>query len=367
MVTRAGFITKTQSRLPRFRCRPPGRAPHMFTALSPAPSPEAAPSCPDHPDAKVVYWGNYQGPSGQARRARCLPQDARPHTFLVRPADQLALDLDATPTQRLVIPDAFSLSMVARALSRLAHGSSYRSASAAARAEAGVPATTSWSLAARWCESLGRGVWQRLLPHQWSSTAVILPVGLPGTDAMLVVALDADRGVPLRAELVPPADLARLGSALPGWLRGSPDRVIGCPQALSGFDTRVERIGSTIGWVEWSLACQEPEATRFVSSIMHEERSVSRMVSEVHALLGFVPGRGDETARRFLPQAWDLRSRLLSRGGSFRNIARTNALLGLFVLECHGLAQPETILVALASLLGDASAPMQQAESLMAF
>ena len=339
----------------------------MFTALSPAPPTQSSPCCPDHPEAKVVFWGTYRGPSGQARRARCLPEDGRPHTFLVRPVDQLALDLEADPTPRLVIPDAFSLSMVARALSRLAHGSSYRSASAAARAEAGVPATTSWSLAARWCESLGRGVVQRLLPNQWSSTAVILPVGLPGTDAMLVVAMDADRKVPLRAELVAPADLARLGGTLPGWLRGEPQRIIGCPQSLSSFSPQVERIGSTIGWVEWSLACQEPDAARFVGAIMHEERSVSRMVSEVHALLGFVPGQGDETARALLPRAWDLRSRLLSRGGSFRNVARTNALLGLFVLECQGLAQPDTILAALTSLLGDASGPAQQAEFLVAF
>lgn len=295
----------------------------------------------------MTFWGAYRSSLGPARRVRCVPNGGAPHTFLAREPDQLAFALEERAPSALV-PREFTVSSVARTLARLAQGVSYRSASLSARLEAGVPGSSSWSLSARWCQGLAEQVGELLLPGVWPDQAAAVPLALPDASAVLVVVIDVPSLRPVRARVFPVESMEQVARSIPTMLSGAPATLYACPQVASAFGPLVHRRVSSVGWLEWAtLEGLTNEQATLVASVMQGESIPAAAAQELAASLGVAPSSADDTMRSAASLAWPLRDRLLRRGGSFRNLERTNALLTLFVLDSWGLATPEALTAAL--------------------
>lgn len=342
IVTRAG--RDSSSSLPRFRCRSVVDSPHLFSAAVDRQLSVPAPACPDHPDGHVTFWGSYRSAAGPAKRVRCVPMNAPAHTFVSRSPDQLELALAAAQSPGPLLPREFSVATVARTLSRLARGASYRSASLSARLESGVPGSESWSLSARWCQALAPLVLDLLLPAAWPRRAAVVPLALPDSSAMLVGVVDLESSLPVRVRLSPAGRMASLPSSIPSWLPGAPSTLVACPQVLSGFPESVERRATSVGWVEWAtLEGLSAQQAKTIDIVMQERFSTRAAAEELARALGFVPTADDELVRQAITPVFQVRDRLLRRGGLFRNVQRTEALASLLILDAHGLASAEQI------------------------
>jgi len=171
---------------------------------------------------------------------------------------------------------------------------------------------------------------------------------------MLAGIVDLESGLPVRVRLIPVSRMPGLSSAIPSWLPGAPSTLVSCPQVLSGFPESVERRATSVGWVEWAaLEGMTAQQAKSVDAVMRERFSTRAAAEELARALGFVPTADDELVRQATAPVFQVRDRLLRRGGLFRNAQRTEALASLLILDAHGLASAEQIGAALLRVWAD--------------